>query len=236
MTNREIIRLIVSPEHLNEETLPAIARMVEDFPYFQTARLLYVMNLWAIKDSDFSSELKKAAFYVGDRKALFFNLTDEHLAYIYKVLKEDISLKDSFDLIDTYLTEIGKSEIDNSIQTASGYNLNQLLIDADAPVEPSMKHQNVIDHFLEKDKTEPVKIHLATGTSSAITAPAGSEETLETSTFFSETLAKIYIKQQKYEKALEIIHKLSLLYPEKSVYFADQIRFLEKLIINKKIE
>lgn len=51
---------------------------------------------------------------------------------------------------------------------------------------------------------------------------------------FTETLAKIYIKQHKYEKALEIIKKLSLNYPKKNAYFAEQIRFLEKLIINAK--
>ena len=51
---------------------------------------------------------------------------------------------------------------------------------------------------------------------------------------FTETLAKIYVKQQRYSKALEIIKKLSLKYPKKNAYFADQIRFLEKLIINAK--
>ena len=45
---------------------------------------------------------------------------------------------------------------------------------------------------------------------------------------------KIYIKQHRYDKALEIIKKLSLNYPKKNAYFADQIRFLEKLIINAK--
>ena len=51
---------------------------------------------------------------------------------------------------------------------------------------------------------------------------------------FTETLAKIYVKQHRYEKALEIIKKLNLNYPKKNAYFADQIRFLEKLIINAK--
>ena len=55
-------------------------------------------------------------------------------------------------------------------------------------------------------------------------------------TFLTESLAKIYIKQKKYKKALEIIKKLSLKYPEKNVYFADQIRFLEKIITNIKTE
>ena len=55
-------------------------------------------------------------------------------------------------------------------------------------------------------------------------------------TLFSESLAKIYIQQRRYAKALEIIRKLNLNNPEKNIYFADQIRFLEKLIINVKTE
>jgi len=47
-------------------------------------------------------------------------------------------------------------------------------------------------------------------------------------------LAKIYIKQKKYEQALTIIKRLSLNFPKKSAYFADQIHFLEYLIINEK--
>ena len=60
------------------------------------------------------------------------------------------------------------------------------------------------------------------------------EEDMEDESYFTETLAKIYVKQQRYSKALEIIKKLSLNYPKKNAYFADQIRFLEKLIINAK--
>lgn len=52
--------------------------------------------------------------------------------------------------------------------------------------------------------------------------------------YFTETLARIYVKQKRYDKALQIIKNLSLKYPEKNVYFADQMRFLEKLIINTK--
>jgi hypothetical protein len=52
--------------------------------------------------------------------------------------------------------------------------------------------------------------------------------------YFTETLARIYIKQGRYEKALEIIKRLNLNIPKKNAYFADQIRFLEKLIINNK--
>lgn len=54
------------------------------------------------------------------------------------------------------------------------------------------------------------------------------------SPMLSESLAKIFIKQRRYERALEIISKLSLNNPEKSVYFADQLRFLQKLVYNDR--
>ena len=48
----------------------------------------------------------------------------------------------------------------------------------------------------------------------------------------TEGFAKLMIKNGNYAKALEIIETLYLNNPEKSVYFADQIRFLRKLILN----
>ena len=51
----------------------------------------------------------------------------------------------------------------------------------------------------------------------------------------SESLAQMYIAQNKYSQALEIIKQLSLKYPEKSIYFADQIRFLTKLVLNETL-
>lgn len=52
---------------------------------------------------------------------------------------------------------------------------------------------------------------------------------------FTETLAGIYIKQHRYREAIEIIRSLSLTFPNKSSYFADQIRYLEKIVeVNKQ--
>lgn len=44
----------------------------------------------------------------------------------------------------------------------------------------------------------------------------------------NETMAEVYIRQNKHGKAIEIYEKLSLLYPEKSVYFASKIEKLKK--------
>ena len=43
------------------------------------------------------------------------------------------------------------------------------------------------------------------------------EEDIEDESYFTETLAKIYVKQQRYSKALEIIKKLNLKYPKKAL-------------------
>lgn len=50
----------------------------------------------------------------------------------------------------------------------------------------------------------------------------------------SESLAKIFIKSRRYERAYEILANLSLAFPEKSAYFADQMRFLRKLMLNEQ--
>ena len=49
----------------------------------------------------------------------------------------------------------------------------------------------------------------------------------------SEGFARIIIKNHNYSKALEIIQAISLNNSEKSAYFADQIRFLRKLVLNQ---
>ena len=103
----------------------------------------------------------------------------------------------------------------------------------DAPADdvPAMRGQNLIDSFINIDKG---KFSLAD-----VPLPVAEDEKVEENTsegvgeeYFTETLARIYIKQGRYSKALEIIRRLSLQVPKKNAYFADQIRFLEKLIIN----
>lgn len=78
---------------------------------------------------------------------------------------------------------------------------------------------------------EPPRV---TGEAPAASAAAPAKKTRGTvgsQDLLSESLAKIFIKTRRYDKAYEILERLSLDFPEKSRYFADQLRFLRKLIL-----
>ena len=65
----------------------------------------------------------------------------------------------------------------------------------------------------------------AVDTAAAKTAPVA-----PVSSSLQESLAKSYIRQGRFQKAYDIISELNLNNPEKSAYFADQLRFLQKII------
>ena len=52
---------------------------------------------------------------------------------------------------------------------------------------------------------------------------------MDKSELMTETLAKVYLEQKKYKKAIQAFKILSLKYPEKSSFFADQIQAVKKL-------
>lgn len=49
-----------------------------------------------------------------------------------------------------------------------------------------------------------------------------------------EEQVRLLIHDAKYSEAIEILKQLNLINPKKSIYFADQIRFLEKIVENLK--
>lgn len=90
----------------------------------------------------------------------------------------------------------------------------------------------LIDKFIRKQGEHRIK--LKEKSDSDLRKPTLNSDSVPQKGAFTETLARIYIKQGKFEHAIEIIRRLSLKYPKKNRYFADQIRFLEKIIANNK--
>ena len=236
------------PELLNRDTLYELRTLLARYPYFQTVRLLYLKNLFLLHDITFGEELHKAALYVADRKVLFYLIEGERFTTApldkQNQLKEEVGLDRTLSLIDAFLASLPEEPVamELPIDVTADYT-SFLLHEEEHSSEdiPQMKGQNLIDDFIEKSAEEPLLPQLGVKEGQPVKKeasgddePEDNEEDTEDESYFTETLAKIYVKQQRYSKALEIIKKLNLKYPKKNAYFADQIRFLEKLIINTK--
>lgn len=243
MIQQRLYEWIKHPECLNRETLYELRTLLAQYPYFQTARLLYLKNLYLLHDITFGEELRKSALYITDRFALFSLVEGER--YTLKALKtsqvvDDIPGVDrTLSLIDAFLSSLPEEPatpgiITLPVEAATDYTsfLMQEQPDTSEVQEgPKMKGQEWIDNFLENSEEQPLIPSVVEDEDENSEIP---EEETEDESYFTETLAKIYVKQQRYSKALEIITRLNLKYPEKNAYFADQIRFLKKLIINTK--
>lgn len=233
--------LIKHPETLNLKTIYELRKLIATYPYYQPARLLLLKNLYLLHDPTFEQELKNSSIFFTNRSILFDTFEsvyyqNEKSKAIIEDNKKDENLTDS--LIDNYLDQVPEdSSIDkndntrkpNSVDATIDYVAYLLETENSESQKqtPELKGQSLIDDFINK---EGKKITLSEDTTDEL-ADNPHEETIETE-YFTETLARIYIKQQRYSKALEIIKKLNLEYPKKNSYFASQIRFLEKLVIN----
>ena len=73
-----ITELIKHPERLDRDTLYELRSMLALYPYFQTARLLMLQNLFLLHDPSFDEELRRAAIYITDRRVLFSLIEGAH--------------------------------------------------------------------------------------------------------------------------------------------------------------
>lgn len=248
----ELTQLIEHPERLDKETLYDLRNLVAQYPYYQPARLLLLKNLYLLHDSSFDEELRRAAVYITDRRVLFNLIEAAHYKLkptvkepapkpVTKEEKESrtVALIDSFlDSIPAETPKEEKAEKRKPTPADATVDYVSYLLEIESEEEkqaandaPVMKGQSLIDDFIDK---EGGKMELKETPEYLPEDVSESEENTDGEGFFTETLAQIYIKQGKYDKALEIIKRLYLIYPKKNRYFADQIRFLEKLIINNK--
>jgi hypothetical protein len=98
--------------------------------------------------------------------------------------------------------------------------------DADNPIQETTSEiavkMDLIDKFIETNpKIVPAKEN--------IPLPSYITKSEDTSYLMTETLAKIYLEQKKYSKAIQAYEILILKYPEKSSLFADRILDIKDL-------
>ena len=264
--------LINKPDAINEKQTDALGKVLDEFPYFQSARALRLKGLFNENSFRYNYALKITASHTTDRTVLFDFITSDTFVAIqkglydkklleileigvsdYEIIKPEIRLEPKINTLEqsilttiksaspveekssTKLAEenlaIGKplgfsKDEKHSFQEWLQLSRTQPIIrepesinhsDTSSIDDDKKKKSDLIDKFIENSpKISPVKQKL----DSTISADLNKTDN---SYLMTETLARVYLEQKKYQKAIQAYEILILKYPEKSTFFADRI-------------
>ena len=247
MTSIEFSNLSKKFDALSEEQRLSLEKITYRYPYFQAAYALYLKTLKEQDKYNFDLILKKTSVISPDRSKLYHliygqpivNTSQEKLSVESVSNSEDqvVDVTETIELIEEANAEsetIKKTTIINDkLEIPTNLSFLEWLewsksnsvedydnISLKSPLEDKI---DLIDTFLKNNpKIPPV-------------SPNVPKQNLSKKTKFNkeelmtETLAKVYVKQQKFKKALLAYKILSLKYPEKNSFFADQIKAIKEL-------
>ena len=219
-----------------EETL-ALKAVIEEFPYFQSARALYLKGLKNQDSFKYNNELKVTAAFTADRTILFNYVTslEADLKNKEEILPQVIA-KISQEKLRERETDTEEMHLQKplSFSTTESYSFNEWLQLAakkpivrknEMPVQEKLLKNNLIDTFIQNN---PKITPLEKGRNFTTPIPKNKQD----DALMTETLASVYLAQKKYENAIQAYKILSLKYPEKSGFFADEIKRIQ--ILQKK--
>lgn len=253
-----MIRYIQNPDLIGSQSVEESEQVLQEYPYFEAAHLLYLKSVKQTDEARYQEVLPKHICHVKNNKSLFFYSEGSRYPWlrlcgeVAKEDREDTRKQDAVEMIDSFLeayradkkkqTEKEKTSFPADFVPVIDYSY---LVDKTTAAVPRTEYperqsssnsyqDRLIDRFIEEVALREKPFQLAAEEHPAPQFPTESEQAVlsDQELPLSEDTARIYIKQHRYEEALQIIQKLSLIYPEKNIYFADQIRFLRKLIIN----
>ena len=263
MNTINFTKLLHSPSTLKKKHMTSIESIIEEFPYFQPARALYLKNL---KDNDsykYNKVLKTTAAFTTDRSILFDFITSE--AFLQNIISEQIKnnheglkmleVSDYQEISGLAAKSTTSTNAKNEdVEDKSDKNVYEILnlgaplnfdkndkhsfaqwlqLTKVKPIDRSNEHVkptgkqaknfDLIDAFISKNpKIKPTK-------NEAPLENIAENRTSEPEQLMTETLARIYVEQENYARAIQSYTILSLKYPEKSSLFADQIKAIKLL-------
>ena len=264
--------LINKPDAIHEKQTEALEKVLDEFPYFQSARAIQLKGLYNVNSFKYNTALKITAAHSTDRSILFDFITSDTFTSIQKGLYDkktleilDIKVVDSEIIVTEEKTESKINPLERSILTSikeasttdvddtSKTTEEKLAIGK--PLDFSKSEQHSFQEWLQLSRTEPIvrekestinlplpiidedkrkKLELidkfieASPKISPVKHGVASTVNLDlnaadNSFLMTETLARVYLEQKKYQKAIQAYEILILKYPEKSSFFADRI-------------
>jgi len=297
MQLQELTFLLQNPEAVTASQSEALAKAINDFPYFQPLRALYLKGLKQKESYKYNNALKTTAAHTADRSILFDYITSEEFNQneISNFIKQNSEYIKSIEVTEVDDISVNKSvTIDEAlkqhIKATEGvldpdlFKAKEPVIIEDSPrIEDSIiavdvdniapEKQLNIGKPLEFDKNEShsfaewlkitsfkpiVREEDTLESNQQSTQPLDSKLSIidkfisenpkikpvadftpkpklvnneedPSDSLMTETLARIYLEQKNYDKAIQAYKILSLKYPEKSSFFADQIKLVQEL-------
>lgn len=260
MSSNDYLYLLNNSRGINDKQTLLLETIVQEFPFFQSARALYLKGLYNQDSFRYNYELKRTAAYTTDRTVLFDFITSDD----FKVFQ-----KENYDRIQAALQSIEVNEFEFIKNESKDVELNiisqensttkevEQRLEIGKPFSFEKNETHSFNEWLQLSKFEPIDRKEATvstqnklgiekkfeliekfieaspkiSPSKEITPePINIAKSNETSSsIMTETLAKIYLEQKKYIKAIQAYEILILKYPEKSSFFADRINDIKIL-------
>ena len=211
MNKKNFIKILQNPENLTAEELSFLDEINREFPYFQISKAIYLKTLKENDDIKFKKFLRSTAAYSRDRKILFdfINKSQNQNEKVYFNKNEITTVQSEYKIIEEEIIE------ENSF--VEWLKLSNL-----KPIDRSNETET-IDKFISKKPKLKVEVNendLNNDKADNLSNQVG---------YMTETLAKLYLNQKNYEKAIQSYKILILKFPEKNSYFADQIKKIKSL-------
>jgi uncharacterized protein YggL (DUF469 family) len=216
MKKLNLIKLSRNLNHINKEDVILLDNIITKFPFFQNAQILLAKGLLNIDSIRYNRQLKKAAAHSFSRKKLFDIITSNNVTI------DQSNIESISDLTKKYITPNKPLNFDKNENYSFSEWLNVVSIK-----KIDRTDKNLVTNFLEKEnlnlKQKKETFFKATD--------AARLSIIEDTNLVTPTLARVYLEQEHYEKAITTYKKLILKYPKKSSFFAGQIKLIRKLNI-----
>ena len=258
LNKEELTYLLRNPETTSQKSKHELEKLILDFPYFQPARALYIKVLKSENNYQYNAELKKTAAYTTDRSVLFDFITNDtfvaetvsepvnsnesdfkEMQKAEAILNPNLfERKEAKTIQEKAVEEILEVHKPIPFSKNDRHSFSEWLkltsakpikrVDETIEIDPDSyrvekeEKFRLIDKFIQENPK--IKPKESNPLAEPIMPSSKPNEHLMT-----ETLAKVYLQQNNYKKAIQAYKILILKNPEKSGFFADQIRAIEKL-------
>ncbi len=216
----DLLKIIQSPYNISTTDVAALKQVVARYPYFQLARTLVAKGIHDQDSAKAQYAIQLAAIYAPDRNRLKL-LLENKLGYtnlVQSVAKATDALK--------HAKQPSTAE-EARKDSAKPANSSSKIAKKPTPQKTSGQ-VHCIDQFIN---APPGKLQLQADEELLLAATGkdlAAKDVVWQHTYLTETLARIMLQQDKFDKAIQIYQRLKDKFPEKRTYFDDIIAEITK--------